>query len=263
MLGTKFIVRTDNAAVTYFYSQKKLSPKQARWLEFLAEFDNKFEHKPGRLNAVPDALSRKSVAAFVAALMTVEFLPRIIEEYANDQSCVRLIQQIVDGLTRRFWVEDGLIYAKGGRLYVPCTGGLRRELLKETHDSLWAGHPGAERTHALLARSYFWPKMEEDVELYVKTCVVCQQDKTERKKAAGLLEPLPIPGRPWRSLSMDLITGLPKVDGFQSILVIVDRFSKYATFIPAPKVCDADTTAELFFKYVVGEVLGFARRHSQ
>ena len=64
---------------------------------------------------------------------------------------------------------------------------LRRELLKETHDTKWAGHPGEEKTLALLARSFHWPKMKEDVQAYVKTCHVCQVDKTEQKKEAGLL----------------------------------------------------------------------------
>ncbi|RVW78948.1 Transposon Tf2-2 polyprotein [Vitis vinifera] len=61
-------------------------------------------------------------------------------------------------------------------------------------------------TLALLVRSYYWPKMGEDVQAYVKSCLVCQMNKTERKKATGLLQPLPIPERPWDSISMDFIT---------------------------------------------------------
>ena len=37
LLGTRFLVRTDNVANIFFKTQKKLSPKQARWQEFLAE----------------------------------------------------------------------------------------------------------------------------------------------------------------------------------------------------------------------------------
>ena len=74
---------------------------------------------------------------------------------------------------------------KGGRLYVPM-GGLRRKLLKETHDAKWASHPGEERTIALLSRSYYWPKMGEDVQAYVKSCLVCQLDNTEKKKDGGI-----------------------------------------------------------------------------
>ena len=61
--------------------------------------------------------------------------------------------------------------------------------------------------------------------------MVCQQDKVERRRAAGLLQPLPVAERPWVSVSMDFITGFPKVDGKDMIIVVVDRFSKYAVFV--------------------------------
>ena len=73
---------------------------------------------------------------------------------------------------------------------------LRRELLKETHDMKWAGHAKEERTLALLAQTFHWPKIKEDVQAYVKTCHVCQVDKIEMKKEVGFLHPLPIPERP-------------------------------------------------------------------
>ena len=91
---------------------------------------------------------------------------------------------------------------------------LRRELLRETHDKKWAGPPREERTLALLAWSFHWSKMKEDVQAYVKTCHVCQVDKTERKREAGMLQPLPIPKRPWQCVSMDFISGFLKVEGF-------------------------------------------------
>ena len=69
-------------------------------------------------------------------------------------------------------------------------GNLRKELLRETHETKWAGHPGEERTLALLARSYYWHKMGDDVQAYVRSCLVCQLDKTKRKKTARLLQPL-------------------------------------------------------------------------
>lgn len=55
-----------------------------------------------------------------------------------------------------------------------------------------------------------------------------------------MLEPLPIPERPWVSLSMDFIVNLSKIDGFEYIIVVVDRFSTYATFIPVPHGDSAD-----------------------
>ena len=67
----------------------------------------------------------------------------------------------------------------------------------------------------------------------------------------GLLEPLLFPSRPWESVSLDFITHLTKVGEMESILVIVDKFSKYVTFIPTPKSCFAQATAQLFFRHVV------------
>ena len=104
----------------------------------------------------------------------------------QDATYGRLKQQVNEGMIRRYWLEGDLLVAKEGRWYVP-TGGLRKDLLQETHDAKWAGHPEEERTLALLARSYYWPKMGEDVQAYVKSCLVCQMDKTERKKVVGLL----------------------------------------------------------------------------
>lgn len=103
----------------------------------------------------------------------------------------------------------------------------------------------------LVSRSYYWPMLEDDIEAYVKTCLVCQQDKFERKKEAGLLKPLSIPNRPWQSVSMDFIANLPMVEGMRSILVVADRFSKYVVFITTRHVSLVDVTARLFFKHVV------------
>ncbi|RVW98465.1 Transposon Tf2-8 polyprotein [Vitis vinifera] len=182
LLGSIFTVVTDNVANTFFKTQKKLSPRQA-----------------------------PEVITYITALSEVisDFNERIKHAAEQDAAYGRLRQQVKEGVIRRYWLEGDLLVAKGGRWYVPA-GGLRKELLRETHDAKWAGHPGEERTLALLARSYYWPKMGEEVQAYVKTCLVCQMDKTERKKAAGLLQPLPIPEKPWESISMDFISGFPK-----------------------------------------------------
>jgi len=96
---------------------------------------------------------------------------------------------------RPFWIEDDLILTKSKRIYVPSYDNLRREVMKESHDSKWVGHPGIHRTLALVVDSYYWPHLKDDVEAYVQTCLVYQQDKIERGAPVELLEPLPIPKR--------------------------------------------------------------------
>ncbi|XP_039017600.1 uncharacterized protein LOC120148589 [Hibiscus syriacus] len=223
LLGSKFVVFTDNVANSYFLTQKKLSPKQARWQEFLAEFDLSLENKPGKVNSVANALSRRCDMEFVS-LPTGQMRERIKEGLSHNPIAPSLIELANEGKTRKFWLDGGLLYARGHCLYVPQFKGLRKELMRECHDSKWTGHPGIHRT---------------------------LQDKIEQRRLAGLLQPLPIPKKPWESLSMDFIIGLPVSDGFSSIMVVVDRFSKYGTFIPASKVFPAEEAARLFLKYVV------------
>ena len=188
LLGPKFVVRTDNVANTLFNTPKKLSLKQARCQELLQEYDFMWEHKLGKHNEVANALSHKQVQEYVAALTRMEsnFMDRIKESAKLDATYQKLVQDVTAGLVRHYWLEDGLLHAKGGKPFVP-SGKIRRELLKETHDPQWVGHPSKDRMYALLSRSYYWPKMELDIELYVKTCLVCQQDKGLTQKEAGLL----------------------------------------------------------------------------
>ena len=93
--------------------------------------------------------------------------------------------------------------------------------------------------------------MWDDVAEYVRTCLTCQQDKSDKQKTPGLLELLPIRMQLWEIVSLDFINNLPKVRDLKNILVIVDRFLKYAMFVPVTKHCLAKETAHLLFKFVV------------
>ncbi|XP_078447470.1 uncharacterized protein LOC144716241 [Wolffia australiana] len=104
LLGGKFVVYTDNVATSCFESQKNLTPKQARWQDFLAEFDFNLKYKPGHANQVVDALSRKEPEVFVAALLAVQgsILDEIKLALKDDPKAVRLMKRITTGETRRF-----------------------------------------------------------------------------------------------------------------------------------------------------------------
>jgi len=120
-----------------------------------------------------------------------------------------------------------------------------------SHDSKWVGHLGIHNTLALVGDAYYWPYLRDDVKAYVKTCLIFEQDKIEQGAPARLLKPLPILERPWESVSMDFMVGLPTSEWCNWALVVVDRYSKYATFILAPKECSTEQAAHLFFKHVV------------
>jgi len=93
--------------------------------------------------------------------------------------------------------------------------------------------------------------MKKQVIEYVATYMVCQCNKYLASSPQGLLQPLPIPGEVWEEISMDFIIRLPKSNGYDSILVVVDRLSKYDHFIPHRHPYSAKSVADVFVKEVV------------
>ncbi len=92
----------------------------------------------------------------------------------------------------------------------------------------------------LVLREYWWPKMKKDVETYVKGCEVCQCTKSSTQVKAAPLHPNAIPMEPWTQISVDMITGLPESNGYNAILMIIDRFSKAVI----PIACNMELSAE-------------------
>ncbi|MCO5583439.1 hypothetical protein L7F22_037350 [Adiantum nelumboides] len=149
-----------------------------------------------------------------------------------------------------YTVTDELLYYLD-RICVPHNGALRKILIQEHHEVPFAAHPGINKTYRLLSATYFWPQMQQDVIKYVKACHSCQIMKASRQLPQGLLQPLPIPKERWESINMDFITTLPRTSkGNAQILVIVNRFSKMAHFIPCKKAASAPDIASLFVQHI-------------
>uniref|UniRef100_A0A8C5M5A9 Gypsy retrotransposon integrase-like protein 1 n=1 Tax=Leptobrachium leishanense TaxID=445787 RepID=A0A8C5M5A9_9ANUR len=127
----------------------------------------------------------------------------------------------------------------------------RQELLIMFHDSKPAGHPGITKTLTSISRQFWWPTMRQDVRLFVLACQVCARSKTSKSLPVGLLQPLPMPKRPWSHLSMDFIVDLPKSKRHTVVLTVVDRFSKMAHFVPLPKLPTAKELAVVFAREIV------------
>jgi hypothetical protein len=123
--------------------------------------------------------------------------------------------------------------------------------LQKCHDELLAGHFGVARTLELVSGGFWWPQTWKFVKEFVKKCDVCARSKVVHHRPYGLLYPLPIPNRPWASNSMDFITNLPPINGIDTVLVIVDRFSKMTHFVPCSKTISGKETADLLLQSVV------------
>jgi hypothetical protein len=104
--------------------------------------------------------------------------------------------------------------------YVPDYNDLRLSVLRYKHDHILSGHPGQNKTIDLIHRDYTWPGLREFFKKYVQSCTTCMPAKPKRHKPYGLLKQLPIPERPWDSISMDFIKMLLDSNGYNSILVV-------------------------------------------
>ena len=111
-------MKTDNVATSYFQTQKKLSPKQARWQDFLAEFNYTLEYKPRSANHVVDAVSRKVELTSMMSQPQWDIMGLLRERLQYDLVAKSFIVLAYEGKTKWFWVEDNLFYTKGRRLYM-------------------------------------------------------------------------------------------------------------------------------------------------
>ena len=259
LLGEQVKMFTDHKSLKYIFTQKELNMRQRRWLELMADYDIDLQYHPGKVNVVPDALSRLPAVTMLtsqphlrrdicrmgieitrpgenATLMNLQIrsglIDRIKAAQAEDAKLKRIRSQVEADLRTDFrFHEDGSL-RYGNRICVPA-GTVRDELLREAHSSPYSIHPGGTKMYKDLRLNYWWHGMKRHVAKSVTTCLVCQQVKAERHRVAGLLQPLPIPEWKWEHITMNFVTGLPRSSkGNDAIWVIVDRLTKSAHFIP-------------------------------
>ena len=131
---------------------------------------------------------------------------------------------------------------------VPRT--LRRFVLSVMHDSRWSGaHRGREKTYRAVQEKFFWEGMYRYVQLYVKTCQVCQCQKSSRidnQAELGIIECY----EPWELISIDIWGPVrPSAKGNRYLLTVVDAFSKFCRAIPLPNK-EAKTIANALMSYL-------------
>jgi hypothetical protein len=133
-------------------------------------------------------------------------------------------------------------------VFVPGSSPILDDILQLAHTE---GHEGIQKTLLRLRTEFFVEHDRRIVGDFVRSCAVCQRNKTETLHPAGLLQPLPVPSRVWADISLDFIEALPKVHGKSVLLTVVDRFSKYAHFIPLGHPYTASSVARAFFQEIV------------
>ena len=182
--------------------------------------------------------------------LSIPLLKRLI---TGSQSLYRQVQLDEHWASRcQLSVNDqGLVIKWGSRVVVPEDEELRSLLISEFHDSKYAGHFGMSRTRVAVGRMFWWKSLAGDVAKYVSTCVACQRNKARRHKPYGLLQPLPVPEKPWHTVTFDFIVKLPKTSrGNDSICVFVDKLTKLVHFVACKEEVSAKEFAELYVDHV-------------
>ncbi|KAK3569650.1 hypothetical protein QTP86_002648 [Hemibagrus guttatus] len=219
---------------------KRLKPRQARWALFFTRFNFCVTYHPGNKNTKANALSR---------IHSPDPLPEEPEPILPPDLFVCPITWLLDDDIRAATVEEPATPGgPDGKAYVPTS--LCLSLLDSVHASLGSSHPGRQRTLSLLKEWYWWPNMAEDVSRFVRGCSVCAMVSTSRCLPEGKLVPLPIPCRPWSHLGIDFAMDLPVSNGFTTILITVDRFSKACELIPLKGLPTALETMEALFSNI-------------
>jgi hypothetical protein len=86
-------------------------------------------------------------------------------------------------------IYNNRIYYKN-RLFIPANNELKMQIVYRTHNSDSAGHPGKMKTIELIGRLYFWPRMTQDIQAFVKACELYSRTKASRLAFSGYLQPL-------------------------------------------------------------------------
>jgi hypothetical protein len=136
---------------------------------------------------------------------------------------------------------------------------MRRNLIKELHESLEYGHAGTEEMVRRLAKVFAIPHLRAQIQEVLGNCLACKMNKPKRHKPYSLLQPLEPPKRLWTSVTMDFIVKLPKSRELglarlcDLILVIVDRLTKASNFVPTEESITAKECAHEVTKVLISE----------
>jgi hypothetical protein len=253
LLGTKFEVITDHSALVWLMNLKDPNGRLARWAIYLQSYDFEIIHRKGSNHTNVDALSRP--------VLNVELeLPKEDEDESpknldlyEDEGLMHYMKfgrhlngiskkqaKRIENLSNKYTYFDEIFWVKRGEndwLMVPPLKN-RAEIMENEHS---LGHFKAESTYKRLAEAYYWKGMRDDVEKWVKKCLVCQRNSDEAPKYHPAT-PITITGVCDR-LGIDLIGGLPKTKrGNKWIITMVDPFSKYPVAVPLRNKTKSEVT---------------------
>ena len=249
----EFTIATDHKSLTHLGEHKIHQGMQHKAFLKLMGLQYRVVYKKGLENKAADSLSRQSPPLELSAISASKprWLEIITEGYNKDPHTQQLLTELsITGYNDQgFTLADGLIRFKG-KIWLGSHVVAHQAVLLALHSSGLGGHSGMTATYQKVKALFAWPHMKQDIRNYVAACSVCKQAKVEHTRTPGTLQPLPIPTQAWTIISLDFVEGLPKSQQFDTILVVIDKFTKYGHFIPMSHPFTALTVAQLFINHV-------------
>ena len=277
---------TDHSAITNIVKQTtlvssssdRLNLRLIRASQYVSQFATlEVRHKAGRLNTVPDALSRLLRSRSIAPqkeegeLETLEaqglcatpvqsnisdaFKDEIRSGYASDERWARILSSVQNSpapssaIRRVFSYDDGLLHYTDElncrRICIPRS--LEKSIFELAHD--YRHHAGFHRTYQFLINAVYVLNLPNRLRLYIKNCPTCCLNETPRHRPFGMLQPILTPPIPGHTVTIDFVLGLPTAPSGKNItLNSTCKYSKKIEIIPGKTTWPAQEWASAFVK---------------
>jgi hypothetical protein len=174
------------------------------------------------------------------------WLESLQTSYSDSPAATKLLTALsLKTRNGHFSLEQGVIKYKQA-IWLGHSIEFQTMVTEQLHASPIGSHSGFLVTYKRIKKLFYWPHMKETIKAFVSSCSVCQQAKLDHVPYPGLLQSLPVPEQAWQVVTMDFIKGLPTSAQFNCILVIVDKFSKYAHFLKLKHPFSALQVAKLY-----------------
>jgi hypothetical protein len=231
----EFVIHTDHCSLAHLEDQRLHTTWQQKVFTKLLGLQFVIKYKKGADNRAADALSRRPAPeASLCAISQLQpaWLSEVAALYESDEFASSLLARLALQPTAEdhFTLRDGIIRYKN-RIWLPANAALLPKILNSLHASPVGGHSGFSMTLRRVKSLFYWKNMKASIRQYVQECLICQRAKPDRARYPGLLAPLPVPSQFWQMVSLDFVDGLPRSGGVNSVLVVVDKLSRYAHFI--------------------------------